>query len=87
MFEFGETAGPVIMFIIPVVFYLVLWVCGISFAEVCTSSLPAYSPCSRRERTTGCSRSRPPPTAGICGNNFHSLKFSGVSSSFSSLPS
>jgi hypothetical protein len=34
MFEFGETAGPVIMFIIPVVFYLFLWWFGISFQEV-----------------------------------------------------
>lgn len=33
-FEFGETAGPMIMFIIPVFFYVVLWFFNISFEEV-----------------------------------------------------
>jgi hypothetical protein len=40
MFEFGETAGPVIMFIIPVVFYLFLWWFGISFQEVFPPTAP-----------------------------------------------
>lgn len=33
-FDLGETAGPIIMFFIPVTFYIVLAVEGISFDEV-----------------------------------------------------
>jgi hypothetical protein len=34
LWNLGEAAGPIIMFIIPVSFYIVLWLEDISFSEV-----------------------------------------------------
>jgi hypothetical protein len=43
LMNLGETAGPVIMFMIPVVFYIVLAAQGISFQEVKMSILPTMA--------------------------------------------